>query len=83
MDEITRRVRQCLYKHLEFVEAGAEFDMNEELRKLGLDSMNAIALLLDVEKEFAINFPDDMLVPQTFATGEAIVAAVQKLSAGG
>ena len=80
MDEITRRVRQCLYKHLEFVEAGADFDMSGELRTLGLDSMNAIALLLDVEKEFEINFPDDLLAPETFATGNGIVAAVRKLT---
>ena len=50
-----------------------------ELVQLGLDSMTAVAVLLDMEKTFGIRFPDDMLVEGTFRTAGRLKEAVQKL----
>jgi acyl carrier protein len=41
--------------------------------------MTAVALLLDMEKTFAIRFPDDMIVEGTFRTAGALKKAVQLL----
>jgi len=50
-----------------------------ELVQLGLDSMTAVAVLLDMEKTFGIRFPDEMLVEGTFRTAGALKEAVQLL----
>ena len=47
--------------------------------QLGLDSMTAVAVLLDMEKTFNIRFPDDMLVEGTFRTAWKLKKAVQLL----
>ncbi|MGH7984582.1 MAG: phosphopantetheine-binding protein [Candidatus Udaeobacter sp.] len=52
-----------------------------DLAQLGLDSMTAVAVLLDMEKTFGIRFPDDMLVEGTFRTAGRLKEAVQKLRA--
>jgi acyl carrier protein len=50
-----------------------------ELAQLGLDSMTAVAVLLDMEKTFGIRFPDDMLVEGTFRTAGKLKTAVELL----
>jgi acyl carrier protein len=50
-----------------------------DLMQLGMDSMTAVALLLDMEKTFNIRFPDDMIVEDTFRTAGALKKAVQLL----
>lgn len=52
-----------------------------ELRDLGLDSMEIVGLLLDLEGAFAISFPDDLLTPATFATAGSLWTAVAALAA--
>ena len=78
MDDITTQFEQCLCRHLRLVKPDSiNYDL--ELVQHGLDSMTAIALLLDVEKTFAIRFPDDMIVEGTFRTAGALKKAVQQL----
>ncbi len=50
-----------------------------ELAQLGLDSMTAVAVILDMEKTFGIRFPDDMLVEGTFRTAGKFKEAIQLL----
>lgn len=50
-----------------------------ELVQLDLDSMTALALLLDMEKMFDIRFPDDMLVEGTLRTAGGPKKAVELL----
>ena len=53
--------------------------MSTELVRLGLDSMSAISLLLDLEDAFKITFPRSMLDPKTFRTGDTLLAALRQL----
>jgi acyl carrier protein len=78
MDNITTRFEQCLRRHLRLVMPDS-INYDVELAQLGLDSMTAVALLLDIEKTFAIRFPDDMIVEGTFRTAGALKKAVQQL----
>jgi acyl carrier protein len=80
MDELTRALQRCLRQHLPALPDG-EIDMTIELFLLGLDSMSAIALLLEVEEAFSITFPTGMLDPKVFRTGESLLAAVRELVA--
>jgi acyl carrier protein len=78
MDDITPEFEQCLRRHLRLVKPDSiNYDM--ELAQLGLDSMTAVAVLLDMEKTFGIRFPDDMLVEGTFRTAGKLKTAVERL----
>jgi acyl carrier protein len=78
MDDITLEFEQCLRRHLRLVKPDSiNYDM--ELAQLGLDSMTAVAVLLDMEKTFGIRFPDDMLVEGTFRTAGKLKTAVELL----
>ena len=78
MDDITPQFEECLRRHLRSAKADA-IDYDAELVQLGLDSMSAVAVLLDMEKTFNIRFPDDMLVEGTFRTAGRLKEAVQFL----
>jgi acyl carrier protein len=76
MDNITTRFDQCLRRHLCLVKPDS-VNYAVELVQLGLDSMTAVAILLDMKKTFDIRFPDGMLVEGTFRTTGRLKGAVQ------
>ncbi len=78
MDDITTQFEECLRRHLRLTKPNS-INYNMELAQLGLDSMTAVAVLLDMEKTFKIRFPDDMLVEGTFRTAGNLKEAVQML----
>ncbi len=78
MDDITTRFEQCLRRHLRLLKSNS-IGYTAELAQLGLDSMTAVALLLDVEKTFAIRFPDEMIAEETFRTAGSLIKAVRLL----
>ena len=78
MDDITIQFEEALRRHLRSAKPKA-IDYDTELAQLGLDSMTAVALLLDMEKTFAIRFPDEMIAEDTFRTAGALKKAVQLL----
>jgi acyl carrier protein len=55
---------------------------DDDLTLRGLDSMRTVALLVELEQEFGITFPDEWLVPATFATPDALWSAVCRLAPG-
>ncbi|MFL6161140.1 MAG: phosphopantetheine-binding protein [Jatrophihabitantaceae bacterium] len=58
---------QLLRPHLPF--AAAEIlEPGDDLAGLGLDSMSIVQLLADIEDEYGIELPDDILNEATFAT---------------
>jgi len=70
-------LQKILLRHLpgrtEIVPADAE------LKKLGLDSMNAVNLLLDIESTFSIRFPDHMLNSNVFGRPAPLAGAIVRL----
>jgi acyl carrier protein len=78
MDDITAQFEEVLLRHLRVVKQDS-VDYGAELAQLGLDSMTAVAVLLDMEKTFGIRFPDEMLVEGTFRTAGRLKEAVQLL----
>jgi acyl carrier protein len=78
MDDITTQFEEVLRRHLRSAKPDA-INYDVELAQLGLDSMTAVAVLLDMEKAFAIKFPDDMLVEGTFRTARRLKEAIQVL----
>jgi acyl carrier protein len=58
---------QLLKPHLPFAETGS-LEPGDDLAGLGLDSMSIVQLLADIEDEYGIELPDDILNEDTFAT---------------
>jgi acyl carrier protein len=78
MDDITTQFEECLRRHLRSPKTES-INYDVELAQQGLDSMTAVAVLLDMERTFNIRFPDDMLVEGTFRTAGRLKEAVKLL----
>lgn len=78
MDDLTGQFERCLRRHLRLLRADS-IDYAADLAQLGLDSMTAVALLVDMEKVFAIRFPDEMIAEDTFRTAGSLIKAVRLL----
>ena len=75
-----------LRRHLRNLPDGQELAPDEPLKKLGLDSMQAVELLFDLEDELGVVLPDEMMTGDTFATRATLHDAVSTAvdaSAGG
>ncbi|KMS66247.1 hypothetical protein ACM01_46155 [Streptomyces viridochromogenes] len=54
---------------------------DQDLAAAGLDSMASVELLLKLEETYAVEIPDELLQPTTFATAGALWEAVSGLRA--
>ncbi len=68
---------QVLTPHLKFL-GSRPITADSDLVELGLDSMQAINVLFDLEDAFGVSLPDDELNERTFATAGSLWGAVQR-----
>jgi diaminopimelate decarboxylase len=54
---------------------------DQNLAALGLDSMASVELLLALEEHYAMEIPDELLQPATFATAAALWKAISGVRA--
>lgn len=80
-DEVAQTLQRCLRQHLPMVPAEGDIDLSAQLFEFGLDSMSAIGLLMELEAAFSIRFPDQRLDPETFSTGNSLLAVIRELKA--
>ena len=78
-DETSEKIRTVLRPHLRFLPKDQPIPANEDLGKLGLDSMGAINLLFDLEQTFEIKIPDELLTAETFETSATLEKTVRPL----
>ena len=55
------------------------FDFSEPLGAYALDSLAAVNIVFDIENQFGIVFPLETIVQSTFATGDVLLAAVERI----
>jgi acyl carrier protein len=55
-----------------FLAAGADIDPDVSLASLGVDSLDVIELVVQIEGMFDLEIPPDQVTPQTFATPASI-----------
>jgi acyl carrier protein len=79
MDTTLEKLKACMLEHLKLVQSVDKIHDDAELTGLGLDSMAATNLMIDIEDEFGITFPDDLLTPETFRTVTTLNSAIQQL----
>lgn len=78
-DQVTEKLLTVLSRHLKFAEAPQTIPLDKPLDELGLDSMGAVNLLLDLEDSFEISFPGSLLSEETFRTAANLHKAVYSL----
>ncbi len=82
MNTTIERLKVCMVEHLKFVQSVENINDDAELTRLGLDSMAAINLMIDIEDEFGITFPDALLTPETFRTSMTLSSAIEEIMGG-
>ena len=68
-----------LHNHLRQTVDGQPLTMESNLYELGLDSMAAVNLLLELEDTYSVIFPDILLTESTFETPLALKSAIVSL----
>ncbi|MEU8382739.1 phosphopantetheine-binding protein [Streptosporangium sp. NPDC048865] len=68
--------------HLPYAETGG-LTARDELSALGLDSMGVVRLLVDIENDYAVELPDELLDEATFATVGSLWRALSTLMTTG
>lgn len=77
LDAITETaVQSLLRRHLPHLPDGQDLASDAPLRELGLDSMQAVELVFDLEDEIGIIFPDEAMTAETFATLRSLLTVV-------
>jgi acyl carrier protein len=77
--DLAPKLQEILRPRLRFLKEDAAVPMDEDLGKLGLDSMASIDLLMDIESQLGVQIPDAMMTVDTFATGNHLLAVIEKL----
>jgi acyl carrier protein len=76
-------IEAVLRRHLKYLAADAPVPPAVPLKELGLDSMQAVELVFDLEDELGIVLPDEAMTASTFATADSLVAVVVAVRSGG
>ena len=74
-------LKDFVVEHIEALESIDDVADDSELSDLGLDSMSALNLLLDIEDEFDVQFPEEYLTPEVFSTPSSLERAIRTLTA--
>lgn len=77
MSENEERLLALLRPFLRLLPAGEPLSMSADLGKLGLDSLQSIDLLMELEQAFGITIPDEKITVESFATPANVLALVQ------
>jgi acyl carrier protein len=76
---ISAQLETVLRRNLVLVQEGQNVPLETELPALGLDSMSALTLLLELEEIFDVSFPDSLLNATTFRSAKSLENAIQML----
>ncbi len=79
--DLELRFESVLRPRLRLLAADHPLDYSQNLGKLGLDSMAAIDLLMDLESSLGTPIPDELLTAETFATAQSLLDTLKKLAA--
>lgn len=79
IEDFERTLENVLRMHLPGLEGDAALPADVPLAEIGLDSLRAVSLVLDLEDTFSVEFPDEMLTETTFRTASALRDALGTL----
>ena len=65
-------LERVLRTHSRFLSPGTDIDPDLSLASLGVDSLDIIELVVQLEGQFDVEIPPDRVTPETFATPASI-----------
>lgn len=65
-------LQEILRMHARFLAPGTEIDPDLSIASLGVDSLDIIELVVQLEGKFDVEIPLDQVTPETFATPGSI-----------
>ncbi|MEO8561367.1 MAG: acyl carrier protein [bacterium] len=75
------RIREILRSHGQIPVEPGELSDDADLYQAGLTSHASVNLMLALEDEFEVEFPESLLLRRTFESVKAIEEALQKIRA--
>lgn len=81
MSDYVTRIRNILKEHGRLSKDADTLEANADLYQMGMTSHASVNVMLALEGEFDIEFPDAMLKRNVFSSIAAISAAVSELQA--
>ncbi|MCI9411294.1 MAG: acyl carrier protein [Eubacterium sp.] len=75
--ELEKTIRNKLAEVLK-IENSEEISLDKDLKEYGMDSLNAIELVVALEMEFGIEFAEDDLLVDNLCTVQKIILVVRK-----
>jgi acyl carrier protein len=81
MKSIQERVRQLLREQGTLIVDVDSLSPEADLYEAGLNSLSSVDLMLAIEQNFDLVFPDEALNRRTFSSIESIAAVVERLTA--
>ena len=82
MSEATSKIKNILKEHGRLTKDADSLDDNADLYQAGMTSHASVNVMLALEGEFDVEFPDHMLKRSVFESVAAIRAAIDELTAG-
>jgi len=82
-DPLEARVRQTLAAHAKLPVDAAALQVYDDLFQTGMTSHASVNVMLALEEEFDLEFPEEMLHKSTFESIEAICRSVTGLAMSG
>jgi len=73
------RIREILRSHAQLPVGAGELADDADLYQAGLTSHASVNLMLALEDEFQVEFPESLLLRRTFESVNAIQDALQKI----
>lgn len=81
MSDVVSKIRNILNEHGRLSRDAATLDAHVDLYQAGMTSHASVNVMLALEGEFDVEFPDAMLKRNVFSSIAAISAAVSELQA--
>lgn len=75
--ELEKTIRNKLAEVLK-IENPEEISLEKDLKEYGMDSLNAIELVMALEMEFGIEFAEDDLLVDNLCTVQKLILVVRK-----
>ena len=79
MDSVSLRIRNVLAVHGQLVGILATMSDSDDLYNAGMTSHASVSVMLALENEFDVEFPDSELRRASFQTIDAIIGVLAKL----
>ena len=77
------RVRRVLSENAHLAVDPGALTEDADLYRAGMSSLSTVNVMMALEEEFCVEFPDNMLQPSTFQSVSSIRSALNQLASAG